>query len=56
MQVKDLVCGMMLEQSEAVARSEYDGTTYYFCSDACKQAFDQDPERYIEKAVELPAQ
>lgn len=28
--------------------SSYNGTTYYFCSQGCKDQFDQDPERYMK--------
>ena len=27
--------------------SEYQGTTYYFCSPGCKAAFEQDPESHL---------
>jgi Cu+-exporting ATPase len=29
---------------QAAGRSDYDGRTYYFCSNACKAKFDADPE------------
>jgi YHS domain-containing protein len=45
-QVEDPVCGMMIESKDAAASSRWDGTTYYFCSTACKEAFDSDPEEY----------
>jgi len=50
MQVKDLVCGMMIEDSEAKARSTYQGKTYYFCSEECKTSFDANPTQYVSKA------
>lgn len=46
MAVKDPVCGMTIEDSDAVATSEYEGATYYFCSQSCKNAFDHDPPSY----------
>lgn len=55
MQVKDPVCGMMIEDGEAVAKSDYQGSFYYFCSIECKRAFDANPEQYVEKASEAPA-
>ncbi len=36
--VKDPVCGMTVDRSKAL-RAELGGTTYYFCSDACRQSF-----------------
>jgi len=28
-------------------KSDYAGTTYYFVSAECKEAFDKDPARYV---------
>ena len=36
------------EQS-AAAKNDYHGKTYYFCSPACKAAFDKNPEKYAAK-------
>ncbi len=41
----DPVCGMTVDRSKA-RRLEHAGTTYYFCSDNCLQAFQRDPDRY----------
>jgi Cu+-exporting ATPase len=49
MKVKDPVCGMMIEDSEAEARSSYQGRTYYFCTEECRKLFDKDPARYAEQ-------
>lgn len=46
---KDPVCGMQVVEASAPARSEYKGTTYYFCSAACKAAFEKNPEKYASK-------
>jgi membrane fusion protein, copper/silver efflux system len=49
---KDPICGMDVDQKRAAAAgrtSEYEGTTYYFCSDGCKKDFDKDPARYARK-------
>lgn len=46
MAAKDPVCGMMVEEDSAAATSEYEGTTYFFCSKDCKEEFDSDPESY----------
>jgi YHS domain-containing protein len=45
---KDPVCGMMVDEDTAPAKSEYKGKTYYFCSLDCKEEFDADPESYVE--------
>lgn len=44
--VKDPVCGMTVDAEQAQWKSEYNGNTYYFCSQQCKQKFDQEPARY----------
>jgi YHS domain-containing protein len=46
MKVKDPVCGMTIEDSDAVATSTYKGKKYYFCSDDCKVTFDESPDDY----------
>ena len=46
-QVKDPVCGMMIEAETANSTSTYQGKTYYFCSPGCKTAFERDPEKYV---------
>lgn len=51
-QVKDVVCGMMIDPETAAATSEYKGRTYYFCARGCKVAFDKDPENYLKEQDE----
>jgi YHS domain-containing protein len=46
-QVKDIVCGMMVDSKTAQFKSEYDGEHYYFCAPGCKRAFDANPETYL---------
>ena len=46
----DPVCGMTLSKAQAAATYEYKGTTYYFCSTGCKDAFAKEPEKYLAKA------
>ncbi|MBU2535073.1 MAG: heavy metal translocating P-type ATPase [Chloroflexota bacterium] len=43
----DPVCKMEVKESEAAATSEYKGKKYYFCAVACKNSFDQNPEKYL---------
>jgi Cu+-exporting ATPase len=47
LKVKDPVCGMVIEDSEAAASSEYKGQRYHFCSVPCKERFDREPEKYL---------
>jgi len=44
--VKDPVCGMEIDPAAAAASEEYEGKTYYFCSEACHQRFVAAPEQY----------
>jgi YHS domain-containing protein len=46
-QVKDPVCGMMVDSETTQFKSEYKGQTYYFCTTGCKTAFDKEPEKYL---------
>ncbi|MDF7640508.1 heavy metal translocating P-type ATPase [Bifidobacterium sp. ESL0784] len=44
--VKDPVCGMMIDPKTAAGSQEYNGKTYYFCSDNCAKSFAADPAKY----------
>jgi YHS domain-containing protein len=46
MMTKDPVCGMEIDEKTASRTSTVDGHTYYFCSDACKTRFDQEPGKF----------
>lgn len=47
---KDPVCGMSIEESDAVGTSDYKDKRYYFCSKDCKKEFDDNPEDYMKQA------
>ena len=44
----DPVCKMEVNPASAAAQSEYEGQTFYFCSEGCKRKFDTDPTRYLD--------
>jgi Cu+-exporting ATPase len=44
--VTDPVCGMRIDDGEAAGTAEFEGRTYYFCSEACRDAFLADPAAY----------
>jgi Cu(I)/Ag(I) efflux system membrane fusion protein len=51
----DPVCGMEVDEARAKAMgrsSTYQGKTYYFCCDECKQEFDEDPTLFLEMIPE----
>jgi xanthine dehydrogenase accessory factor len=52
-EAKDPVCGMTVEIDKAKHKSEFRGSTFYFCCAACKQKFDKQPEQYALAAVQL---
>lgn len=43
----DPVCEMDVDETEAAATTEYQGTTYYFCAEGCKDAFESAPSEYV---------
>ena len=49
MKVLDPVCGMRFEAEEAAATAESGGRTYHFCAEHCREAFEEDPERYVRR-------
>ena len=44
--VKDVVCGMDIDPNTASSETEYQGKTYYFCSNACHDRFMAEPQKY----------
>lgn len=44
----DPVCKMEVDEKTAVATSEYQGETYYFCAQGCKKEFDSNPDKYLK--------
>ncbi|MDH4097254.1 MAG: YHS domain-containing protein [Nitrospira sp.] len=49
----DPVCQMNVEERTAAEQSAYEGTTYYFCSPGCREAFEKDPGQYLPKTTDL---
>jgi RND family efflux transporter MFP subunit len=48
---KDPVCGMDVDEKRAAAagtKSEHEGTTYFFCAEACKKRFDAEPAKHVQ--------
>jgi YHS domain-containing protein len=46
----DPVCSMTVEKSSASATRTHAAHTYYFCSSACAESFDAQPERFLQTA------
>ena len=56
--VKDPVCGMEVDPQQARAAGltlEVAGVTHFFCSEACKQQFQQDPSGATDAPANAPA-
>jgi Cu+-exporting ATPase len=51
--VRDSVCGMSVDPATAKEKVEYEGTTHYFCSAACRAKFDRDPARYTAPLAQV---
>lgn len=47
------VTGETMLKSQAKATYEYQGKTYYFCCEGCKEKFVKDPAKYIGKTAEM---
>lgn len=44
---KDLVCDM--EVTDSTYTTVYEGKTYYFCAEHCKEEFLKEPQKYLSK-------
>ena len=41
------VCGMNVDERNAPS-AQFQGTTYYFCSEECRQQFLKEPKKYAK--------
>ncbi len=48
----DPVCGMSVDPATAEAKAEYEGGTFWFCCDSCKEMFVAEPARYAAPKTE----
>jgi xanthine dehydrogenase accessory factor len=46
-EARDPICGMTVDASKAKHKSEFHGTSFYFCCAGCKQTFDKQPEKHV---------
>lgn len=51
---KDPICGMAVKIAGAKITAEFQGKTFYFCSEGCKKEFLKDPAKYAAAAAEVP--
>ncbi len=50
---RDLAC-VCVEVKDTTPRVDYQGTTYYFCSEDCRAAFVKNSNRYLPRAKAKP--
>lgn len=48
----DPVCGMEVAPGKAAIITNINGQTYYFCADACRKAFEKNPQKFLEPRPE----
>ena len=46
---KDPVCGMEVSRTTAIEECTYQGKTWYFCAGCCREAFEAEPEKYVQQ-------
>lgn len=49
----DPVCGMMVDEKTAQFKTDYKGTTYYFCALGCQRVFEERPDKYLKSGPEI---
>jgi Cu+-exporting ATPase len=52
MKVKDPVCGMEFDSSQAEAQTIYKEQTYYFCSTDCRRTFEASPKEFVNASAQ----
>ncbi len=55
MKVCDPVCGKEIDLADAVASEDHGGWAHFFCSKACRDAFNSSPERFSQAPGATPA-
>jgi Cu+-exporting ATPase len=48
---RDPVCGMSVDDQNSTIQVDYDGRTFHFCSEECKEVFQTNPEPYANSAA-----
>jgi YHS domain-containing protein len=47
-EIIDPVCGMEVEPGRTRLVAVYQGHSYWFCTIACREAFEKNPQKYLE--------
>ena len=43
---RDPVCGMDIDPETATGQTDFEGRTFYFCSEDCREKFDTNPAQF----------
>jgi YHS domain-containing protein len=54
MMYEDVVCNRPIDASTTVWASRYHGAPYYFCSLACREQFELEPEDFLPQPEGAP--
>ncbi len=46
--MRDVVCGMTVDEKSAKYETELEGKSYYFCSQGCMTEFKANPGKYVK--------
>jgi Cu+-exporting ATPase len=50
----DPVCGMTIEEEDAVGSFEHQGVRYFFCAESCLDRFQADPQAFLNPYAKAP--
>ncbi|MEE9552989.1 MAG: copper ion binding protein, partial [candidate division Zixibacteria bacterium] len=56
MKATDPVCKMTVDTETAKFKTEYDGESYFFCAEGCKNKFERSPLTYLNESKETIAE
>lgn len=46
--MRDVVCGMTVDEKSAKYKTEWEGKSFYFCSQGCMTQFKANPGKYVK--------
>ncbi len=53
-EIKDPVCGMIVDPGRTRLVAIYQGHSYWFCAEGCRKAFEANPKKYLEPKPAKP--
>lgn len=54
MKITDPVCGTTIALETVEAHMEFRGWSYFFCSRACLERFQREPDQFVEERSGIP--